>query len=207
MSAPKTGGTNKILFIVIGILAAAVVVFAVLFVTTRKDASDREEDDLQEETSELADAQETDEKDTENEKADPASEPADKTEGDQESAENPSEAPKAEEPQAPEKKTPQDALDDPDGVLLADSSTVELTDQDLDAFGSDGRALTYARNEIYARHGAIFVSEELNQYFGSKSWYTPTQEAAKTPLSELETQNAQHILDYQKAHALEYKPQ
>lgn len=28
-------------------------------------------------------------------------------------------------------------------------------------------------NEIYARHGYIFKSEDLNEFFGGKSWYTP----------------------------------
>ena len=29
-------------------------------------------------------------------------------------------------------------------------------------------------NEIYARHGYTFKSEELQKYFGNKSWYSPT---------------------------------
>lgn len=33
--------------------------------------------------------------------------------------------------------------------------------------------LYIARNEIYARHGRMFKNEKLNEYFSSKSWYTP----------------------------------
>ncbi|MDO5346821.1 MAG: YARHG domain-containing protein, partial [Lachnospiraceae bacterium] len=33
------------------------------------------------------------------------------------------------------------------------------------------QAICYAKNEIYARHGRKFVSRELQEYFGSKSWY------------------------------------
>lgn len=33
--------------------------------------------------------------------------------------------------------------------------------------------LRLARNEIYARHGRIFSSDDLKQYFESKSWYQP----------------------------------
>lgn len=33
--------------------------------------------------------------------------------------------------------------------------------------------LRLARNEILARHGRIFVSQDLNDYFRSKSWYHP----------------------------------
>ncbi len=36
------------------------------------------------------------------------------------------------------------------------------------------RALCYARNEIYARHGYIFNSSELNDLFNSMSWYEGT---------------------------------
>ena len=36
------------------------------------------------------------------------------------------------------------------------------------------QAACYAKNEIYARHGRQFVSLELQQYFGSKSWYRGT---------------------------------
>ena len=31
--------------------------------------------------------------------------------------------------------------------------------------------LRLARNEIYARHGWIFESEDLSEYFNSMSWY------------------------------------
>ena len=30
-----------------------------------------------------------------------------------------------------------------------------------------------ARNEIYAKHGRIFKNSDLQQYFGSQSWYVP----------------------------------
>ena len=36
------------------------------------------------------------------------------------------------------------------------------------------QAVSYAKNEIYARHGRKFASQELKDYFGSKSWYTGT---------------------------------
>jgi len=31
--------------------------------------------------------------------------------------------------------------------------------------------LNYARNEIYARHGRKFNSQELQSYFNNQSWY------------------------------------
>lgn len=36
------------------------------------------------------------------------------------------------------------------------------------------QAVSYAKNEIYARHGRKFASQELKDYFGSKSWYAGT---------------------------------
>lgn len=33
------------------------------------------------------------------------------------------------------------------------------------------KQLNYAKNEIYARHGRIFLSQELNDYFNTQSWY------------------------------------
>lgn len=41
------------------------------------------------------------------------------------------------------------------------------------------QAICYAKNEIYARHGRKFLSEELQRYFGSKSWYQGTVEPEK----------------------------
>ena len=38
--------------------------------------------------------------------------------------------------------------------------------------------LCYAKNEIYARRGYIFQSQELRDYFGSKPWYYPTVPAS-----------------------------
>lgn len=36
--------------------------------------------------------------------------------------------------------------------------------------------LRLARNEIFARHGRKFLSEELQTYFSAQSWYTPVYE-------------------------------
>lgn len=34
--------------------------------------------------------------------------------------------------------------------------------------------LELAKNEIYARHGRIFVTQSIADYFNSKSWYQGT---------------------------------
>lgn len=96
------------------------------------------------------------------------------------------------------------AMADPNGFLLPNAATTALTDADLEKFTP--QQLTYARNEIYARHGAIFQSSELNQYFQTKSWYQGTTPAANVTLSGMELQNASMILDYQKTHNSTYSP-
>lgn len=55
--------------------------------------------------------------------------------------------------------------------IFPDSNTRYLTEEDV--AGIDGDTVRIALNEIYARHGRIFESEDLKMYFSSKSWYTP----------------------------------
>ncbi|MBQ8041576.1 MAG: sigma-70 family RNA polymerase sigma factor [Lachnospiraceae bacterium] len=56
--------------------------------------------------------------------------------------------------------------------LLPSSDTVKLTRDDLRGFSKED--LRLARNELFARHGMIFGVTDLDNYFGSKSWYQPT---------------------------------
>ena len=56
--------------------------------------------------------------------------------------------------------------------IFPNSGTAELTREEVQ--GHTKEELRIARNEIYARHGVIFDVEELDTYFQSKSWYTPT---------------------------------
>ena len=56
--------------------------------------------------------------------------------------------------------------------LIPDSNSRYLTDADI--ANMTPQQLNYARNEIYARHGRMFNSIELQQYFATRSWYHPT---------------------------------
>lgn len=60
--------------------------------------------------------------------------------------------------------------------IFYDSAVRYLTDAEVSALSV--QQMCYARNEIYARRGYIFQSQELRDYFGSKSWYYPTVPAA-----------------------------
>lgn len=63
-------------------------------------------------------------------------------------------------------------FDDSSSYILPGSQDVYLTSADLTYLSAD--ELTLARNEIYARHGYIFSSEELQEYFCCKDWYSPS---------------------------------
>lgn len=53
--------------------------------------------------------------------------------------------------------------------VLPDSDRVVYSTAELQKLSSD--ELSYARNELFARHGATFGDEKLSGYFGSKRWY------------------------------------
>lgn len=55
--------------------------------------------------------------------------------------------------------------------ILLNSNTEELKESDLSNLTK--RQLVLARNEVFARHGLVFNSQEVKSYFESKSWYQP----------------------------------
>ena len=80
------------------------------------------------------------------------------------------------------------------GYILPQSSARLLTERDLS--GLSLREINYAKNEIYARHGRMFNSRELQDYFNSRSWYSGTvspEDFSESVLSDVEKQNAQFL--------------
>lgn len=79
------------------------------------------------------------------------------------------------------------------------SDQVLLTEEDVAPILDDQEKLSIARNEIYARHGRMFDTEWLQEYFDSKPWYEGIYNAAdfdqNVTLSDIETQNAAYLLD------------
>lgn len=94
---------------------------------------------------------------------------------------------------------------DEEGYILPNSHMTELTETDLENLTA--QELTYARNEIYARHGRVFESQELNDYFNSKDWYEVDEGFQDSSLSSVEAKNAEFISAYQNDNALTYSPQ
>lgn len=65
-------------------------------------------------------------------------------------------------------------------------------------YGMSKETLVYARNEIYARHGYIFNSQTLKDYFNSKSWYypsIPSEQWSDSYLSDVEKANIATIIE------------
>ena len=58
--------------------------------------------------------------------------------------------------------------------------------------------LAQMRNEIYARHGLIFKSPALKNYFTKQTWYHPQKENVDNELSDLEKFNIQLLRWYEQ---------
>ncbi|MBI3677952.1 MAG: YARHG domain-containing protein [Proteobacteria bacterium] len=80
------------------------------------------------------------------------------------------------------------------GFIIADSGRRALTLAELAKFNP--AELRIARNEIFARHGRIFVSDDLRAYFAKFSWYHPV--SAEVTLSQLEEANVVLIREAEK---------
>ena len=75
------------------------------------------------------------------------------------------------------------------------ASTTVLIDGILSCYSKT--QLKIMRNEIFARHGYIFKSEEMKSYFEKRSWYRPEKEDVTNDLTELEKLNIQLIQQYE----------
>ena len=65
-----------------------------------------------------------------------------------------------------------------------------------DVAGLSLREINYAKNEIYARHGRLFKSKELQDYFDSKSWYNGSikpDSFSESLLSDVEKKNVEYL--------------
>ncbi len=57
--------------------------------------------------------------------------------------------------------------------------------------------LRLLRNEIYARHGRIFRTDWLQQYFGSQPWYDPKEDFKDEEISGSDKTNIETIVNYE----------
>lgn len=154
------------LLALLGVLILAIIVLLVLNISKKQEAQ-RQEELRQEEEAERRERREREAEEEETEEKSPESE----------ASEIPQEA---EEPLAPATET-----EAPEGTespslppvgpreefIFPDSDSRYLERQELE--GLSQRELSIARNEIYARRGRKFNSEELQEYFEKQSWYEP----------------------------------
>lgn len=84
--------------------------------------------------------------------------------------------------------------------IFWDSSIRYLTDEEVSALSL--QQLNYARNEIYARRGYIFQSQELRDYFESRYWYygiIPSSQFSSSVFNEYEMANVELLKRYEYA--------
>lgn len=58
--------------------------------------------------------------------------------------------------------------------------------------------LKIMRNEIFARHGLIFKTDEMRSYFNAQTWYSPKFDDVTNMLTALEKDNIELIKKYEK---------
>ena len=57
--------------------------------------------------------------------------------------------------------------------------------------------LSIIRNEIFARHGYIFKSTKMRNYFNDQNWYSPRFKKVDQYLSSIEKENIKLIKEYE----------
>jgi hypothetical protein len=62
-----------------------------------------------------------------------------------------------------------------------------------DLAGMSKRELRFMRNEIFARYGYIFKSQDLKDHFLAQSWYQPLYNDVNHRLTRIEKENADYI--------------
>ena len=64
--------------------------------------------------------------------------------------------------------------------------------------GRNPKDLKIMRNEIFARHGLIFKSPDLREYFINQDWYKPLYNDVSAALTPIEAANAKLILSVER---------
>ena len=77
------------------------------------------------------------------------------------------------------------------------TDTLTITDGDLNELTR--MEVAAIRNEIYARHGYTFSSQEWADFFATATWYVPNAAFSNDMLNTTEKQNAESIVACEKA--------
>ena len=87
-----------------------------------------------------------------------------------------------------------------DGTYILEDSDIRYVTEDEVASLSP-EEIRLAKNEIYARHGRIFDSEDLQEYFESQSWYygeIAPEDFDESVLNEYERANIDLLVSYEQ---------
>lgn len=88
------------------------------------------------------------------------------------------------------------AEDTPDEDYIFPSDRQYITEADMANW--DQNTASLARNEIYARHGYVFQTQEIQNYFAAKEWYSPNPSYDGSGLSDVEKANVDAILVFEQ---------
>jgi hypothetical protein len=81
------------------------------------------------------------------------------------------------------------------GCKYPEASNRNLTSEDL--AGKTLWELKIMRNEIFARHGYKFKSQDMKEYFSKQKWYKPEYDDVTSKLTEVENANIKMIKEYE----------
>jgi hypothetical protein len=81
------------------------------------------------------------------------------------------------------------------GCKYPEASNRNLTSEDL--AGKSLWELKIMRNEIFARYGYKFKSQDMKEYFGKQKWYKPQYDDVTSKLTEVENANIKMIKEYE----------
>lgn len=79
--------------------------------------------------------------------------------------------------------------------MFPEGSERRLTNDDV--YDLSPRELKIMRNEIFARHGFIFKTNDMRNHFSTQAWYRPLNENVTNMLSQIEQENVNFIRAYE----------
>lgn len=80
--------------------------------------------------------------------------------------------------------------------LYPQASTRLLESSDLE--GKSKLELKIMRNEIFARYGYMFKTDDMKKHFGAQSWYRPSAADVSSRLTQIEKKNIEFIKQYEQ---------
>ena len=146
------------------------------------------------------DGQDTEPSEPDTEPSEPEPEPEPTPTPDPEPEPEPDPEPEPEPTPDPEPEEPYERQVQPyQDIVIFNTDEEYITREFLDGLTRDETYMVL--NEIYARHGKIFSTRDIQDYFESQYWYEPvtrSSEETRAAMTDIESENLQFIVAYQK---------